>query len=219
MRSVGLWIDDSVMIVIIVVCAGVALLGVLRPADDDAAPARERAGQLVDARRGHGRAARGVADHRRRCALIAVGLVLVGASRGVSSGRARRGVRDGADDPRRDGAARSVAGQGGAGDHRRAAPTHPPRRTRGDGRPPARLGAADPRPHPAHGRRPAAHDHAGPPAGGRAAPVAVRQRRHGGDHAGRERCRRWSTRSRTSTTSASSTSSSATDRSTSGSSR
>ncbi len=39
MRGVGLWIDDSVMIVIIVVCAGVALLGVLRPADADTAPA------------------------------------------------------------------------------------------------------------------------------------------------------------------------------------
>ena len=38
MRGVGLWIDDSVMIVIIVVCAGVGLLGVLRPADGDAAP-------------------------------------------------------------------------------------------------------------------------------------------------------------------------------------
>src|SRR4051794_2174744 len=35
MRSVGLWIDDSLMTVIIVVCGGIALLGVLRPSDGE----------------------------------------------------------------------------------------------------------------------------------------------------------------------------------------
>ena len=173
-RGVGLWIDDSVMIVIIVVCAGVALLGVLRPADDHvAAPTgmRDSSSTLAAVMAGRHAVWRIIAGG----ALIAVGLVLVGASHGISSG-VHVGVYTDhhADDPRRDGAARSVAGQGGAGDHRRAAPTHPPRRTRGDGGPPARLGAADARPHPAHGRRLAAPITLASPAGGRGCvPVAV----------------------------------------------
>ncbi len=85
MRSVGLWIDDSVMIVIVAVCAGVALLGVLRPADDGAGPASgegDGASTLAAVMSGRHALWRIIAGG----ALIAVGLVLVGASRGVSSG-------------------------------------------------------------------------------------------------------------------------------------
>ena len=85
MRGVGLWIDDSVMIVIIVVCAGVALLGVLRPADADTASAaggRDSSSTLAAVMAGRHAGWRIIAGG----ALIAVGLMLVGASRGVSSG-------------------------------------------------------------------------------------------------------------------------------------
>ncbi|MEO5901406.1 MAG: PspC domain-containing protein [Ilumatobacteraceae bacterium] len=85
MRSVGLWIDDSVMTVIIVVSGGVALLGVLRPSDGDMPldpTGRDSSSTLAAVVAGRHALWRILAGG----ALIAIGLVLVGARGGVSSG-------------------------------------------------------------------------------------------------------------------------------------
>ncbi len=85
MRSIGLWIDDSVMTVVIVVSGGVALLGVLRPAESDTSldpAARHGSSTLAAVVAGRHALWRIMAGG----ALIAVGLVLVGGSGGVSSG-------------------------------------------------------------------------------------------------------------------------------------
>ena len=85
MRSIGLWIDDSVMTVIIVVSAGVALLGVLKPGDSNTTldpAARDSSSTLAAVVAGRHALWRIMAGG----ALIAVGVVLVGGSGGVSSG-------------------------------------------------------------------------------------------------------------------------------------
>ena len=89
MRSTGLWIDDLLMVVVILVAGGVALLGVLRPADDLASTGAPREGASTLAAVVAGRYAlwRILAGG----ASIAVGLVLVGRRGGVSSG-VRAGV-------------------------------------------------------------------------------------------------------------------------------
>jgi signal transduction histidine kinase/phage shock protein PspC (stress-responsive transcriptional regulator) len=85
MRDVGLWIDDSVMTVVIVVSAGIGLLGVLRPSDVQAASdpsSRDGSTALAAVVAGRYALWRIMAGG----ALIAVGLVMVGATGGVSTG-------------------------------------------------------------------------------------------------------------------------------------
>jgi signal transduction histidine kinase/phage shock protein PspC (stress-responsive transcriptional regulator) len=92
MRSTGLWIDDSVMTVIIVVCAGVALLGVLRPADGSTSTSTGTGMALDPAGRDSSSTLAAVVAGQHALwriiaggTLIALGLVLVGASRSISS--------------------------------------------------------------------------------------------------------------------------------------
>ena len=73
----------------------------------------------------------------------------------------------------------------------RAPRAHPLRGAGRDGRPPARLGAADPGPDPAPRRPPQQAAQPGPPPGARAAGLAVRR-----PHAGRRPRPRWPPRSR-----------------------
>jgi len=80
MRSTGLWAGDALMTVVIVVATGVALLGILRPNRTDATNDGESTLAAVLAGR-HARW-RIIAGG----ALIAVGLVLVGGTGGVTSG-------------------------------------------------------------------------------------------------------------------------------------
>lgn len=84
MRSVGLWIDDSVMTVIIVVAGGVALLGAIRPSDTAVPgdPARESSSTLAAVVAGRHALWRIMAGG----GLLAVGFILVGGSGGVSGG-------------------------------------------------------------------------------------------------------------------------------------
>jgi signal transduction histidine kinase/phage shock protein PspC (stress-responsive transcriptional regulator) len=81
MRSTGLWLGDSLMIVVIVVVSGVALLGVMRPGDGSF-EAREGTSTLAAVVAGRHAGWRIIAGG----ALIAVGLVLVGGSGSFSSG-------------------------------------------------------------------------------------------------------------------------------------
>ena len=81
MRSTGLWPGDALMIVVIVVAGGVALLGVLRP-NEVPEPQGDRASTLAAVLAGRHARWRIIAGG----ALIALGLVMVGGSGGLTSG-------------------------------------------------------------------------------------------------------------------------------------
>lgn len=80
-RGTGLWLGDAVMVTVIVVVSGVALLGVLRPQSVDLGRRADGASTLADVVAGRHARGRIIAG----AALIAIGLVLVGGSGGVSA--------------------------------------------------------------------------------------------------------------------------------------
>jgi len=81
MRSTGLWPGDALMIIVIVVASGIALLGVMRP-NEEASTLGEGASTLAAVLAGRHARWRIIAGG----ALIAIGLVLVGGSGGLTSG-------------------------------------------------------------------------------------------------------------------------------------
>jgi signal transduction histidine kinase/phage shock protein PspC (stress-responsive transcriptional regulator) len=81
MRGTGLWLGDALMVTIIVVVSGVALLGVLRPGSVDLGRGSDGSSTLAAVVAGRHARERIIAG----AALIAVGLVLVSRSGGVST--------------------------------------------------------------------------------------------------------------------------------------
>jgi len=81
MRSTGLWAGDALMIIVIVVASGIALLGVLRPNETTSMPG-DGGSTLAAVLAGRHARWRIIAGG----ALIALGLVLVGGSGGLTSG-------------------------------------------------------------------------------------------------------------------------------------